>query len=414
MESGAQVTGFSRLELLSKNLGEGEAIALRRKDYLNAYFERPFETNQIFLKNYERPQSDPISYNLISDSTSDKLLPDKLFDIGCVGTEVYVRRSREDFYFSDGDDDGGESKVLPDKIPPQADRMELLNGALRNSFQTIRVEKVRSFSEPFVRLTVLPSKDFALHRKTELTFDTDTSCTFVDEVRDSKGMDEAGGFMTDMVQARLEPGSDVNFVSLQSGRSQIAVNYRFELSSGSRLRFVGWTGGNPYLRSRITVTLQGDGSEASVFTGNFADKGARHDMLATVEHFGRNSIGLVIQNGVVRAASRLLLKGMMIIRKPAKGSDSHLKQHALLLSSDSFANAIPGLEIETNELKAKHAASVSQPEEEQLFYLMSRGLNEKQAVTTIAFGNLGILLSNIADNNMRDELADEIMETLLA
>jgi len=147
MESGAQVTGFSRLELLSKNLGEGEAIALRRKDYLNAYFETPFETNQIFLKNYERPQSDPISYNLISDSTSDKLLPDKLFDIGCVGTEVYVRRSREDFYFSDGDD-GGESKVLPDKIPPQADRMELLNGALRNSFQTIRVEKSEAFRNP--------------------------------------------------------------------------------------------------------------------------------------------------------------------------------------------------------------------------------------------------------------------------
>jgi len=45
---------------------------------------------------------------------------------------------------------------------------------------------------------------------------------------------------------------------------------------------------------------------------------------------------------------------------------------------------------------------------------MSRGLNGKQAVTTIAFGNLGILLRNIADNNMRDELADEIMETLLA
>jgi len=95
----------------------------------------------------------------------------------------------------------------------------------------------------------------------------------VDEVRDSKGMDEAGGFMTDMVQARLEPGSDVNFVSLQSGMSQIAVNYRFELSSGSRLRFVGWTGGNPYLRSRITVTLQGDGSEASVLPATLQIRG---------------------------------------------------------------------------------------------------------------------------------------------
>src|SRR5579875_2755595 len=123
MESGGQLTGFSRLELLSRNLKEGEAIAVRRKEYLNAYFETPFETNQIFLKNYERPRSAPITYKLISDEASDKLLPDKVFDIGCVGTAVYTRRSRDGFYFSDGDENG-ESRVLPDKVPPQADRME--------------------------------------------------------------------------------------------------------------------------------------------------------------------------------------------------------------------------------------------------------------------------------------------------
>jgi len=412
MERGTQLTGFSKLELLSKNYKEGEAVKLRRKDYLSAYFETPFETNQIFLKNYERPSTDPIDYNLIDDIANDEFLPDRLFDVGCVGTAVYSERSRVGINFSDGDENG-ESRVLPDKIPSQADKMELLNGALRNSFQRISFENVRSFSDPFVRLTVLPKRDYALHRKTELNFASDTVCTFVDEIRDPHKINNAGGFATDIIEARLEPGADVNFVLLQSGYSQTATNYKFELLTGSRLRFVGWTGGNPYHRSRITVTLQGDGSEASVFTGNFADKSARHDMLATVEHFGRNSVGLVIQNGVVRAASRLLLKGMMIIRKPAKGSDSHLKQHALLLSSDSFANAIPGLEIETNELKAKHAASVSQPDDEQLFYLMSRGLNEKQAVTTIAFGNLGTLLSNIADQNIKDSLADEIMETLL-
>ncbi|MEM0117126.1 MAG: SufD family Fe-S cluster assembly protein [Conexivisphaerales archaeon] len=409
----AQVAGFSKVESLSLSFKEAETAKLRRKDYLNAYLETPFETNQIFLKNYEHPVSDPLSYKVFDVSADSSLLPEKDFDVGCVGYKVYQKKERKGIEFTDGDNSNTESSVLPDKISFESDRMELLNGALRNSLHRIYVRSAKSFSEPFTRLTVLPSNDSGLHRKTELTFAEDAVCTFVDELRDPLGKDAAGGFVSDIVDAHLLPGADVNFVSISSGKAQIAVNYRFELSEGARLRFAGWTGGNPYQRSRVTVTLKGDGSQADVFTGNFVDRGGRHDMLATVEHFGRNSVGLVIQNGVVRAASRLLLKGMMIIRKPAKGADSHLKQHALLLSSDSFANAIPGLEIETNELKAKHAASVSQPEEEQLFYLMSRGLNERQAVTTIAFGNLGSLLSNVADERLRDQLADEIMDTLM-
>ncbi|MEM3267292.1 MAG: SufD family Fe-S cluster assembly protein, partial [Conexivisphaerales archaeon] len=136
--------------------------------------------------------------------------------------------------------------------------------------------------------------------------------------------------------------------------------------------------------------------------------------LARVEHWGRNTVGLAVQGAVVNSGSRTLLKGMMVIRNPARGSDSHLKQHALLLSHDSFANAIPGLEIETNDLKAKHAASVSQPDEEQLFYLMSRGFSREEAVTAIATGIVEHVVRDIPDDDLRDSLYEEIRSNLLS
>lgn len=411
MEKRLESADLTKVEPISDYLHEGEATRVRRKEYLAAYLDSPYETNQIFLKNYERPPIDPLEYEPAGVEGPSSLLPQENYHIGCVGASIFNARIRAGFEFENGEKDS-DSPVLFEGIPAGSDKFEFLNAALRNSYHRIVAASVHDYSGPLIRLTVLPDERKSLHRFTHVTFSKDTRSTFLDKLRENSA-GRKGGLMTETLYVKLESGAEVNFVTVYTGDSQVAVNYRFELAEGSRLRFVSWIGGNPYIRSRINVTLRGEGSDAGIFTGNFADNRARHDMLATVEHLGMNSVGLAVQNGVVRSSSRLLLKGMMIIRKPARGSDSHLKQHALLLSSDSFANAIPGLEIETNELKAKHAASVSRPDEEQLFYLMSRGMNEKQAITTIAFGNLGPLISNIYDESLRDQLSDEMLISLL-
>ena len=66
---------------------------------------------------------------------------------------------------------------------------------------------------------------------------------------------------------------------------------------------------------------------------------------------------------------------MIKIGKGAKGSESYLAGHSILLDKGAKSDAIPGLEIETNEVKATHSASVAQMDEYQIFHLMSRGLN---------------------------------------
>jgi Fe-S cluster assembly scaffold protein SufB len=86
--------------------------------------------------------------------------------------------------------------------------------------------------------------------------------------------------------------------------------------------------------------------------------------------------------------SKSLFKGMIKIGKEAKATESYLAGHAILLDKAAKSDAIPGLEIETNEVKATHSASVAQLDEAQVFYLMCRGLSREGAKREIVNGFL--------------------------
>ncbi|OGD84094.1 hypothetical protein A2572_03120 [Candidatus Collierbacteria bacterium RIFOXYD1_FULL_40_9] len=93
--------------------------------------------------------------------------------------------------------------------------------------------------------------------------------------------------------------------------------------------------------------------------------------------------------GIVSGGARVKVKGTVRIDKGATGSDSFLAMKLLMLDDISMAVAEPELEIENNEVKASHSASVGRIDEEQLFYLESRGVEKKQAEKLIISGFLG-------------------------
>ena len=90
----------------------------------------------------------------------------------------------------------------------------------------------------------------------------------------------------------------------------------------------------------------------------------------------------------MRDSARSIFKGMIRIEEGAKNSNSYLAEHAMILSKKARADAIPGLEIKTNEVKATHSGSVSQVDEEQIFYLQSRGLTVSEAQRLVILGFL--------------------------
>jgi Fe-S cluster assembly protein SufD len=106
--------------------------------------------------------------------------------------------------------------------------------------------------------------------------------------------------------------------------------------------------------------------------------------LTTISVYNKpRQTGEVAVRAVVYENAYLKLKGIIRINKGAVLADGFLRQKVLLVGENSRAEAIPELEIECDDVRASHAASVGRIDEEQLFYLMSRGLSREEAVELI-------------------------------
>ena len=141
-------------------------------------------------------------------------------------------------------------------------------------------------------------------------------------------------------------------------------------------------------RYKVDSIMKGIGASAEDVEIIFGIGNQSFDVTSNLIHYGRNSTGRVLVKSVMKDTSKSLFKGMIKIGKEAKASESYLAGHAILLDKGAKSDAIPGLEIETNEVKATHSASVAQMDENQIFYLMSRGLNREGAKREIVSGFL--------------------------
>ena len=94
--------------------------------------------------------------------------------------------------------------------------------------------------------------------------------------------------------------------------------------------------------------------------------------------------------------------GLVSIKKGAKNTDTFFREDALLLSDTAKAEAIPSLEIDENEVKAGHASTVGPVDEEQLFYLTSRGITRKEAESLVVRGFLFPVSEKLSDKEKLD------------
>jgi FeS assembly protein SufD len=187
---------------------------------------------------------------------------------------------------------------------------------------------------------------------------------------------------------------DDNAVYLSNGGVSVATNAKASLASillGGRIT-----------RGRFNLGLDGRGSSFEGYQVFFCDGQQRYDLDANLVHNSPDSSGSLTARGVLKGSSQSIFKGMVKIRKGAKNSHSYLAHHAMLLDKGARSDAIPGLDIDTNEVKATHSASVAQVDDEQVFYLMARGLPRDEARKLIILGFFEPVLSRIPIEFVRE------------
>jgi len=132
----------------------------------------------------------------------------------------------------------------------------------------------------------------------------------------------------------------------------------------------------------------------------FVGKGQEEFKLETLsEHISENTRSNTFVRGVLFDQAKAMIEGLIRIGKKANGSNAFLDQKVILIGEKAHADVRPELEILTDDVKASHAASVGQLDQEQLFYLCSRGLTRKQATGELVEGFFQNIIDKIKDKD---------------
>lgn len=150
--------------------------------------------------------------------------------------------------------------------------------------------------------------------------------------------------------------------------------------------------------------LLGNGSHANLKVVAASSGRQVQGIDTRVTNHGHHSVGHILQHGVILEKGTLTFNGIGHIKKGAKGADAQQESRVLMLSDKARSDANPILLIDENEVTAGHAASIGQVDPEDMYYLMSRGLDRETAERLVIRGFLGAVITEIPVQSVRDEM----------
>jgi Fe-S cluster assembly protein SufD len=228
------------------------------------------------------------------------------------------------------------------------------------------------------------------------------------------GPEELDGVFNAVTELVVGDGAHLRYVCGQalSERSWMFGAQRAEVGRDASLDWVALGFGSANGRVRMETRLGGEGGEARV-TGAYATRGRQHiDFDTTQEHAAPNTTSDLAFRGVLQGRSTAVWKGNIIVDPGAQKTDAFQESRNLLISKRAHADAIPGLEIQANDVRCTHAAAVAQVDPEQLFYLRSHGLHDEVAKRLVIEGFLAALVERFEQGPVRERLASALEHRL--
>jgi len=221
-------------------------------------------------------------------------------------------------------------------------------------------------------------------------------------------VDDAGeGLFNGVTELIVGEGSNLRYVCGQdlSERSWAFASQRAEVARDGHLEWVALGFGSANGKVRMETKLAGRGAGARV-TGAYVSDGRQHlDYDTTQEHAAEDTTSDLAFRGVLDGRSTAVWRGMITVDKGAQRTDAFQDCRNLILSKRAHADAIPGLQIEADDVACTHAAAVAQIDPEQLFYLTSRGIPRERAAELIVGGFLAELVERVPAGPVADALA---------
>jgi Fe-S cluster assembly protein SufD len=224
--------------------------------------------------------------------------------------------------------------------------------------------------------------------------------------------------LSENVEIILGDSANLTVITLQEWDSEAVhlANHFATIGRDARLKHVVVSLGGSIVRVNPSVHLIGQGSDTELLGLYFADAGQHLEQQVFVNHDAPNSRSRVTYKGALQGVgARTVWIGDVLIRQSASGTDSYEQNRNLVLTDGTRADSIPNLEIETGDiLGAGHASATGRFDDEQLFYLQSRGLSEEDARRLVVRGFLNEIVQQLGSPALEERLQAAIEAELVS
>ena len=305
------------------------------------------------------------------------------------------------------------------EVPVDEHRFTALHGAFHSDDVLVYVPRGVDVDIP---LEVLRDVDEggSTYPHTTIVVEDQASLTFVDRFKsDDRSPRRAATGQNDslmpslcssVVEVTAGRGATVNYISLQEWGRGVShfQTQRFTGYRDSTVRSLAVNLGSKFARTQVESDLKGEGSFSEMLGLYFADADQHFAQRTLQQHVAPHATSDLLYKGALKERSRSEYSGLIKVAKGAQGTDAYQANRNLVLSEEALAHSIPQLEIEANEVRCTHGATVSPVEEEHLFYLMSRGIDRVTAQKLVVFGFFGEVLDRVRLQSVRVDLSDAI------
>ncbi|MFY9300396.1 MAG: SufD family Fe-S cluster assembly protein [Candidatus Nitrosotenuis sp.] len=397
--------GPSHVDEISSSKNEPEWLKQFRKNSFTIYQSLPPEVSPLYNKYTDAKRMDPSQVSLTLDSQNaifDALKPrlaelEKETHIIQTGSNIFRINISDDLkskgvvvssIYDAIKTQGDIVKKILESTDPKEDKYTALNNAAFNSGVFIKIPKNLLLEKPIHLVSCIPTDGTSTISKNIIIAEQGSKASLVQEIYAPKGTRQQA--YLELLTVEAQPNSNLQMTTFQAmDKSAVSFSTRncTVLQDAKISSYLGLFG-SMLSRYRTTYFLDGAGASATDAEIIFGDNEQSFDISANLIHKKPSTEGQVVQRSVLKNKSRSLFKGMIKILEGASQSKSFLSGRSILLDKDAKSDAIPGLEILTNDVKATHSASVAQIDEEQIFYLGCRCLSKKEAERIIVEGFL--------------------------
>lgn len=285
--------------------------------------------------------------------------------------------------------------LATEAVPASEGKFAALNAALWSDGVFLHVPKGVRLEQPIRVTRWFDQPGAAFFSRTLIVAEPTSQVSYVDEILSADF--EAQVLTSSAVEVITKDGAQVQYVAVQRmGRGAFYQSQQRTLAyRDSTLDTLNVNLGASISRVDLNARLLGPGANSDMLGLYFGDDDQHFDHNTSQDHVAPHARSDLLYKGALDDHSRAVFRGIIRVAPGAQHTDAYQTNRNMLLADEARADSLPNLEIEADDVKCSHGATVGQLDEESLFYLMSRGLPRERAERLVVLGFLGEVLSRL-------------------